>query len=267
MRRKQWIGILGAVVSLLCACSAKDAESMDRNIVVEVVEPIQADGEAETAPMEAWADGEAKTAPAEEREDGEAETASKDDLTDEEKQMPVLEDVSAMYREIYKQIITQVESDTISFSLIYLDEDEIPELAVCDRGYDTYSIYTVKEGAAFCMADAITAVELEYFERSGIISMFARWNGGGDEGGYGWYYYQVSTDKTIADGDLPVLYDTYDAVYDEEGNWTGAGITKYYYMDQEIDEGAYRQKLEELGIQEGKGIPVSGVEKKEILEQ
>lgn len=176
-------------------------------------------------------------------------------------------EASATYREIYKQIITEKEGDAVSFSLIYLNDDDIPELAVCDRGYDTYSIYTVKGGEAFCMVDAMATVEMEYFERSGIVSTFARWNGGGDEGGYGWYYYQVSMDKTIVDGDLPILHDTYDAVNDEEGNWTGTGITKYYHMDQETDEDAYQQKQKELGIKEGNGIPVNGIEKKEILNQ
>lgn len=117
------------------------------------------------------------------------------------------------------------------------------------------------------MVDAMATVEMGYFERSGIVSTFARWNGGGDEGGYGWYYYQVSTDRAIVDGDLPVLHDTYDAVYDEGGKWTGTGITKYFYMDQEIDESAYQQKQKELGIKEGNGISVNGIEKKEIMNQ
>lgn len=226
-------------VLLLSACSTKDVENKDGVIIVEEVEPNNADGEAEAAPS--------------------------DDFTGDETQMSVLEDASAAYREIYKQIITEKEGDAVYFSLIYLDEDDIPELAVCDRGYGTYSIYTVKDGGAFCMVDAMATVEMGYFERSGIVSTFARWNGGGDEGGYGWYYYQVSTDKAIVDGDLPVLHDTYDAVYDEGGKWTGTGITKYFYMDQEIDESAYQQKQKELGIKEGNGISVNGIEKKEIL--
>lgn len=239
MRKKVLIKALGVIAILLSACSTKDVENEDGVIIVEEVEPNNTDGETEAAPS--------------------------DDFTGDETQMSVLEDASAAYREIYKQIITEKEGDAVYFSLIYLDEDDIPELAVCDRGYGTYSIYTVKDGEAFCMVDNMATVEMGYFERSGIVSTFARWNGGGDEGGYGWYYYQVSADKAIVDGDLPVLHDTYDAVYDEGGKWTGTGITKYFYMDQEIDESAYQQKQKELGIKEGNGISVNGIEKKEIL--
>lgn len=239
MRKKVLIKALGVIAILLSACSTKDVENEDGVIIVEEVEPNNTDGETEAAPS--------------------------DDFTGDETQMSVLEDASAAYREIYKQIITEKEGDAVYFSLIYLDEDDIPELAVCDRGYGTYSIYTVKDGEAFCMVDNMATVEMGYFERSGIVSTFARWNGGGDEGGYGWYYYQVSADKAIVDGDLPVLHDAYDAVYDEGGKWTGTGITKYFYMDQEIDESAYQQKQKELGIKEGNGISVNGIEKKEIL--
>lgn len=233
------IEALGVIAILLSACSTKDVENKDGAIIVEEVEPNNTDGEAEAAPA--------------------------DDFAGDETQLPVLEDASAAYPEIYKQIITEKEGDAVYFSLIYLDEDDIPELAVCDRGYDTYSIYAVKDGEAFCMVDNMATVEMEYFERSGIVSAFARWNGGGDEGGYGCYYYRVCMDKTLVDGELPVLHDTYDAVCDEEGNWTGTGVTKYFYMDQEIDEAAYQQKQKELGIKEDSGISVNGIEKNEIM--
>lgn len=176
---------------------------------------------------------------------------------------------SDSYREIYEQVISGMEGEGIIFSLIYLDNDEIPELAICDRGYGTYSVYTVKDGSAFCMLDAMTTVEMSYFERKGILASFARWNGGGDEGGYGWYYYQVSADKALVDGDLPILHFTYDATYDEEGNWTGEGVTRYYHLDQEIDETGYQKMLNDMGITEGNGKPCveNALEKEEILDQ
>lgn len=231
MRKNILIGVLGMMAVLLSACST---EKEDMTVPVEIIEPI--------------------TAPAD---------------TEPEKQSSVSDESPDTYREIYKQLVAETEGDAIIFSLIYLDNDDIPELVVCDRGYEAYSIYTVKDGGAFCMMDAMTTVEMAYFERSGIVSAFARWNGGGDEGGYGWYYYQVSTDKTLVDGDLPMLNFTYDAVYDEEGNWTGEGITKYYYMDQEIDEAAYQQMMNELGIVEGneKVLTNNALGKMEMLDQ
>ena len=118
------------------------------------------------------------------------------------------------------------------------------------------------------MVDAMATVEMDYYERRSMLSCFARWNGGGDEGGYGRYYYQVSKDRTLADGDLSILHFSYDAAYDEEGNWTGGGITKYYYLDQEIDESAYRKRMADLGITEGKEeFPMQqALEKKEMLD-
>jgi len=172
------------------------------------------------------------------------------------------------YREIYGQIVTEKEGNTCTFSLMNLDGDDIPELAVCDRDYDTYSIYTVKDGEAFCMMDAMTTVELAYFEGTGVICQFARWNGGGDDGGYCWYHYLLSKDQTLVDEDPATLHYTYDAIYDEEGNSTGEGITKFYHMGQEVDEATYRQWMDDLGISEGNKKPYgdSALEKEEMLE-
>lgn len=172
------------------------------------------------------------------------------------------------YQEIYRQVVTQQEGGGLTFSLIYLDEDEIPELVVCDGGYGVYSIYSVKEGAAFCMVKAMNTVELSYFERSGIISRFQRWNGGGDEGGYGMDFYRVSGDQTLTDGDAPILRYSYDAS-EQEGAGTEEGVTKYYDRDQEIDEPAYRLKMEELGIAQGAERPVTenACQRQEMLER
>ena len=137
--------------------------------------------------------------------------------------------------------------------MIYLDSDDIPELVVLDRGYDSYSIYTVKDNALFCMADSLTTAELTYFERSGILCEFSRWNGGGDEGGYGRSYYQVSVDSAITSDTIPVLHDTYNAVYNDNGEFTGEGITNYYHLGAEIDEASYQTRLSELGIKQGNG--------------
>ncbi len=261
MRKKILIGVLGMMAVLLSACSM---EKEDMPVPVEIIEPITVpadtdENEMATAPS-SGDEKEESTEPEEEPELPDAEP---------EKQSSVSDESSDTYREIYRQLVMETEGDALTFSLIYLNNDDIPELAVCDRGYEAYSIYTVKDGRAFCMMDAMTTVEMAYFEHSSIVSAFARWNGGGDEGGYGWYYYQVSEDKALANGDLPTLNFTYDAVYDEEGNWTGEGVTKYYHMDQEIDEAAYQQMMNELGIVEGKEkiLTENALGKVEMLDQ
>jgi len=144
---------------------------------------------------------------------------------------------------------TVEESDAgMVFSLIDLDGDKIPELAAGDRGNDRYSIYTIKDGAVFCLVNSMTTAELTYFEGSGIIAAFESWNGGGDEGGYGRQYYQTSADKELTDDDIPLLSYSYNAVYDEEGTYTGKGATDYFYMGQETDESTYFEILKMLGI-------------------
>ncbi len=159
------------------------------------------------------------------------------------------------YREIYKSKIEGAAEDTAVYSLIYLDGDDVPELAVYDAGYEAYSIYTVKNGELFCIVDSMRTTEMTYYERSGIIALFTSWNGGGDEGGYGKSYYQASTDKTLTNDDQPVLNFAYNASYDEEGAYTGEGVTDYYDMGKEIDEAAFQQKLEGLGVAgDGKAV-------------
>ena len=160
------------------------------------------------------------------------------------------------YDEIYRQAVTEYAGEAVVFALIYLDNDDIPELVVLDRGYDRCSIYTVKDNTLFCifgMSDSLTVAELSYFERSGILCAFARWNGGGAEGGYGCSYSQVSADSTITADTIPVLHDTYNAVYNDEGVYTGTGVINYYHMEQEIDEAAYKEMESSLGIVEGEG--------------
>ena len=264
MKKNILIGVLGMMAILLSACSIENTENREGIILVEEVAPTTAPADIEENEMTpASPSGDEKEESAKPEVDTELPDA------EPEKQSSVSDESSDTYREIYRQLVTEMEGDALTFSLIYLDNDDIPELAVCDRGYEAYSIYTVKDGRTFCMMDAMTTVEMAYFERGGVVSTFARWNGGGDEGGYGWYYYQVSGDKTLVDGDLPTLYFTYDAVYDEEGNWTGEGVTKYYHMDQEIDEAAYQQMMNELGIVEGneKVLANNALGKVEMLDQ
>lgn len=161
------------------------------------------------------------------------------------------ESLSDTDRKIYLQAVNEGEGDAKGYSLIYLDGDNTPELVVHDRGNDSYSIYTVKDQAIFCMADSLYTVELTYFERCGVIASFSRWNGGGDEGGYGSTYDQVSRDRTLTNDDQAVLSYSYNATYNEKGEYTGTGVIEYFYMGQQIGEAAYQEKMASLGIAEG----------------
>lgn len=183
--------------------------------------------------------------------------------------MPDANEQAQTYREIYQQAVADRAGETKVFSLIYLDGDDIPELVVLDREFDSYSIYTVKDGALFCMLDLMTAVEMNYFERSGTFYTFARWNGGGDEGGYGRSYFQVSAEKTITEETGAVLNDAYNALYDADGSFTGQGVTDYYYMGELTDETTYRELLGSLGVTEdgGKSCAENAVGKEEMLAQ
>ncbi len=156
--------------------------------------------------------------------------------------------MSETYGKLYEQKVKEQADDNTIFSLILLNHDDIPELAVYDQYYENLSIYTIKENEVVCLLDAMHAVEVTYYEQTGILAKFARWNGGGDEGGYGWYYFRIDEDQTLTDESTPLLYHTYDAVYNEKGEFTGKGIMHCYEKDQEIDKENYHKILEKLGV-------------------
>ncbi|MCM1057802.1 MAG: hypothetical protein NC517_09360 [Firmicutes bacterium] len=151
---------------------------------------------------------------------------------------------------VYEQVVRE-STDATVFSLIYLDDDDIPELVAGDRGNDFYSVYTARDGQAVCLINSLSTVEFTYYERKGVIATFDRWNGGGDEGGYGWTYYH----ETIADGFMPVLSYSYNAVYDENGVYTGEGVTQYFYMSNEVDAVMYDKTLESWGVTGESSMP------------
>lgn len=261
MKKRLAVGVLGMMTVLLSACGTQKEDNVMAEDRVET-EIILDEVEEEPVPADVPSEEERKDVT-----EPEAAVPLPDGGTEKEVQNP--SDSNDGYKEIYRLVVEEQEGDALGFSLIYLDDDDIPELVVCDRGYGTYSVYTVKDGVAFCMIDSMTTVELSYFEHRGVVSQFARWNGGGDEGGYGSYYYQVIGEKTLTDGDVPVLHYSYDAVYDEEGSWTGEGVTKYYYMEQEIEEADYQKRISELGIAEGTEKPCeeNALGKEEMLDQ
>lgn len=151
----------------------------------------------------------------------------------------------------YSPAIAGCDIENAEFSLIYLNDDAIPELVILDRYHNRYSIYTIKDGSAVCLVDSITTVEMTYYEHLDVISAFYRWNGGGDEGNYASQYYQLDQHpETLTVDSIPDFEFTYHASYDETGRWTGTGTTSYFAQGEEIDEAAYHQILAGLKISE-----------------
>lgn len=251
MRKKFLTGILPFML-LLSACSSINGDAPQVSGPADLAESVGGAG-SETAPDENMDSGVAAGVPdnagdktAEGDKAAESEAAVQPDGGTETQ--PAAEEESHTYKEIYAQEVTEHTGSAIVFSLIYLDNDDVPEMVIHDRENDSYSIYTVKDNAIFCMADTLITVELTYFERTGILCEFASWNGGGDEGGYGQYYYQAEKEGTLTDAAAPILNYTYNAVYNEENIYTGEGITNYYYMGQETDEAAYKEMQDSFGI-------------------
>ena len=48
------------------------------------------------------------------------------------------------------------------------------------------------------------------------------------------------------DDSIPLLQFSYNAIYDENGTYTGEGNTEYYYMGENTDETFYQEMLASL---------------------
>ena len=266
-------GILSLMLIFLSACADfENGGTMGKDSDLQLPEGQPLSANAETMPEETVSDINQGTMPEETVSDISQETMMESnktepvtDQTAEAEEKPPEEnsliDAEPVYSEegngaetenslaAYRKTVEE-SGEGMVFSLINLDGDELPELVAGDRGNDEYSIYMIKDGTVFCLVDSMTTTELTYFEGSGIIAAFARWNGGGDEGGYGRQFYQTGADQTLTDEALPLLSYSYNAVYNEEGIYTGKGVTEYFYGEQEIDESSYDEMWKKLGITE-----------------
>ena len=154
--------------------------------------------------------------------------ACQTDGTESDATEQISQSAHQMLAQVYIPVITENDVEDPIFSLIYLDEDNIPELVILDRYWEKYSIYTIRDNSAECLVDSMTTVEMTYYEHKNIISTFWRSNGGGDEGEYARSYYQLNQfSQTLVDGVTPSFEFTYHAVYNENGEWTETGIINY----------------------------------------
>lgn len=165
---------------------------------------------------------------------------------------PIAQGIDAEHREIYRQLITEYGDEDI-FSLVYLDDDDIPELLINEqepyygRYYVIYTIYTITGDHPFCMVDHCYFGNLEslsFYERCGILGSFDRWNNGLS---HSRHYYQVSHDQTITEDTRPILYYVY-TVQTDKNDQVIDEATECYYMDQEIDMETYEKLCNHLGF-------------------
>ncbi len=192
------------------------------------------------------------------REEGKTEIAGEGKAEEESGEEGIAEaaeegSAAPQYARIYLPVVEGWDDDmgSVWFSLLYLDDDGIPELVVGDDYFGCYSIYTVKGDTAFCLVDALTTVSLGYYEKTGVVAAFSRWDGGGDEGGYGKSYFLTGKDGTVTEDSMPALRFSYHGISDAEGNYTGEGITEYYDGEEETDKQSFQNRMSELGIVEG----------------
>lgn len=173
-----------------------------------------------------------------------------------------------IYQDIYYQAVADSAGESRVYALVYLDDDDIPELVIVDREFDFYSVYTVKDGALFCMVDSLAAVEMVYYERTGVFYEFWRFNGGGDEGDYARFFFKVSTDGTITEETPCLMQEEYHALYTQDGAPTGNGDYMYWYQKEIVDGETYQELLSGLGVTEdgGRLFTENAVGKEEMLE-
>lgn len=236
MRRCRLTGAICLILILLSGCGAADASQESGTGSGSGIPEEQPAGVNPEVISESGEEGEPGS-PADDTASGTGEGTA-------------IPEETADYSAVYEQLIEESGSNMV-FSLIYLDGDDIPELVAGDRGYDIYSVYTARDGQAICLVSSIETRELSYYERKRVIATFESWNGGGDEGGYGQTYYH----GTIADGYMPVLSYSYNAIYDENGNYTGEGVIQYFYFGEETTEEMYSKMLETWGITESDRKP------------
>lgn len=168
------------------------------------------------------------------------------------------------YREVYKKKLENLSND-MAFSFIYLDDNDIPELAAC-KDESVYSIYTVRDGALVCIADSIETEHLSYYERQNIICASVGYKEGSVEKRNS--YYQISSEGILTNDSQPIVERSNDILYDENGNWIDEETpNRYRYMGQNTNRKTYDKICKELGITEDmemKGMCTGNSLEKEI---
>ena len=165
---------------------------------------------------------------------------------------PAQKDIKENWKKAYiEQVETSYnENPEYMFSLVYIDDDEIPELVVDFEG-NYLSVYTYKNDKMMCSWDKATygvggCVEYEYEPKENLIGCFSQ-NGPSD---FGYSYFSIAKDKVI----LP-SYTLSAKCLDENGQIiddTGAVEDWHYFYTPgdgegcEISEAEFNEKNVEL---------------------
>ena len=141
------------------------------------------------------------------------------------------------WQEAYVKYAEELEAEyqdkgwlDITYSLIYVDEDDIPELVI-DAGFSMYHILTFHDGEIDELkTDRATAC---YMERQNLLD-----DDNGAMGFYHDYIYSIENGKWVY-----VTGGEYHDKYDDEH---GAYDFTYRWEDEEVPEAVYQQKLKEV---------------------
>ncbi len=138
-----------------------------------------------------------------------------------------------LYRTVLENYHSENEYENPGFSLIYIDDDEIPELAIADGSHhvDKVSVYTVYGGKAIEVGEYGSNGEIEYLERGNVIH--SNWTGMGaalDD------YYSINAGNESEICSLT-----------SEENPLNIGEYSYTIDDNDVSEEEYNRRL--LGMQ------------------
>lgn len=141
------------------------------------------------------------------------------------------------WQEAYAKYAEELEAEyqdkgwlDITYSLIYVDEDDIPELVI-DAGFSMYHILTFHDGEIDELkTDRATAC---YMERQNLLD-----DDNGAMGFYHDYIYSIENGKWVyvTGGEYSDKYDDEHGAYDFTYRWEG----------EEVSEAVYQQKLKEV---------------------
>ena len=128
--------------------------------------------------------------------------------------------------------------DDISYSFIYVDDDDIPELVV-DTGFEAggCQIVAYHDGTVNVLQTA--RLYFTYIEKSGLLC--------NTDGHMGYYYDNVysledGTWKCILSGDWTEYSDLEDPKDEEE--YVDSMVRKYYISEEEVDEKTYGERID-----------------------
>lgn len=120
---------------------------------------------------------------------GGSEEITEEPQPSEDLSMDEYTDKNAKWTEAYKQLLNDPDAEFLNYSLIYLDNDEIPEIIMYDKALDNsfMKIATYKDGRCVVLyPDDYAIYEVLYIEKSGLF-----YSEGGMSGFYPFCIYKL----------------------------------------------------------------------------